>query len=84
MRKLANLISTIICVTGLVILSAVAVHSQALNPSTTGALLTINGTVSDGTNSTPVNVSISDKDIVAATNQPLVGPGGGEHLYHRR
>lgn len=73
MRKLANLISTIICVTGLVILSAVAVHSQAL---TSGALLTINGTVSDGTNSTPVNVSISDKDIVAATNQPLVVPGG--------
>ena len=76
MRKLANLISTIICVTGLVILSAVAAQAQGLNPSTTGALLTINGTVTDGTNSTPVNVSISDKDIVAATNQPLVGPGG--------
>ena len=76
MRKVANLISTIICVTGLVILSAVAAQSQGLNPSTTGALLTINGTVFSGSNGTTVNVSIGDKDIVAATNQPTVGPGG--------
>jgi len=70
MTKLANLISTIICVTGLVILSAAGAQSQ--NPPTTGALLTINGTVTDGTNSTPVNVSISDKDIVAVSSQPTV------------
>src|SRR5579872_14207 len=75
MTKLANLISTIFCVTGLVILSAAGAQSQ--NPSTTGALLTINGTVYDAMNhSTPVNVSISDKDIVAASIQPTVPIAG--------
>jgi hypothetical protein len=49
--------------------------AQAQTP-TTGALLTINGTVTDGTNIMNVSLSISDKDIHSGTPQ-TVPIGGG-------
>lgn len=69
MRKTFHSPSVVVCVLALVVLSAVAAMAQ--NPSTSGALLTINGTVTDGTNSTPVNVSIYDKDILSGTTQTV-------------
>src|SRR5260370_19809073 len=45
------------------------------NPSTTGALLTINGTVSDGVNTMKISLSVSDKDIHSGNPQtvPVAG-----------
>jgi len=55
-------IRQIIFCTALVLLAAASAFSQ-----TTGALLTINGTVTDGVNTVPVSLSISDKDIHSGT-----------------
>jgi hypothetical protein len=57
----------------LVLLTAATAFST--NPSTTGALLTINGTVSDGHNTMKVSLSVSDKDIHSGNPQtvPVVG-----------
>ncbi len=45
------------------------------NPSTTGALLTINGTVSDGVNTMKISLSVSDRDIHSGNPQtvPVAG-----------
>jgi len=45
------------------------------NPSTTGALLTINGSVSDGVNTVKISLSVSDKDIHSGNPQtvPVAG-----------
>ncbi len=55
----------------LVLLAAATAFSQ-----TTGALLTINGTISDGVNTAPVSLSISDKDIHSGTSVTVpIGDG---------
>jgi dockerin type I repeat protein len=59
----------------------VTVYAQAGLPTragtTSGALLTINGTVNSGTSSMPVNVTLSDKDIHSGSFHTVM-PGTGE------
>jgi uncharacterized repeat protein (TIGR01451 family) len=56
-------------------LDNVSVTSTAQNQATSGALLTINGTVNSGNFSMPVNLTISDKDIHSGNPQTV--PTGG-------
>lgn len=60
----------------LVLLTAATAFST--NPSTTGALLTINGTVTEGENTMNVSLSVSDKDIHSGNFQ-TVPVGNGEN-----
>jgi hypothetical protein len=57
----------------LVLLTAATAFST--NPTTTGALLTINGTVSDGVNTISVRLSVSDKDIHSGNPQTVLVAG---------
>lgn len=59
----------------LVLLTAATAFST--NPSTTGALLTINGTVTDGVNTMNVSLSVSDKDIHSGYQQTVPVDAGG-------
>jgi hypothetical protein len=66
----------IISCAALVLLTAATAFST--NPSTSGALLTINGTVTEGENTMNVSLSVSDKDIHSGNFQ-TVPVGNGEN-----
>jgi hypothetical protein len=54
-----------------VAIASAAIHAFSTNPTTSGALLTITGTVSDGTNTMPISLSVSDKDIHSGNPQTV-------------
>src|ERR1019366_10768357 len=58
----------------LVLLTAATAFST--NPSTSGALLTINGTVTDGVHTMNVSLSVSDKDIHSDHTQTVAVVSG--------
>jgi hypothetical protein len=57
------------------LIALTAINAFSTNPSTTGAFLTITGTVSDGVNTMPISLSVSDKDIHSG-NPQTVGTTG--------